>query len=105
MRGNCEGVLICTLETMEAEKNTLHCLVGHGPSVKGSNCVTFAWGFTGEACPWDSALEPRGRSAGVKPNLQLGELGPFGHTGVCGTRWDGCKDAVGKAFFSHLTSQ
>lgn len=34
----------------------------------------------------------------MKPNLQLGELRPFGHTAVCGTRWDGFKDAADKAF-------
>lgn len=89
----------------EADKNTTRCLVGHGPSEKESKTATFASGFTGEACPQDSAHEPRGRSAGAKPNLQLGELRPFGHKGVCGTRWDGFKGAAGKAFLSHLKSQ
>lgn len=73
--------------------------------IKGQNCATFALGFTDEACSRDSAHEPRGRSAGVKPNLQLGELRPFGHTGVCGTRWARYKDAVGKACPSHLRAQ
>lgn len=71
---------------------------------KGQDYATFALDFTGEACPQDAAHEPRGR-AGVKPNVQLGELRPFEHTGVSGTRWDGFKDAAGKAFLSHLRSQ
>lgn len=84
-----------------------HCSAWWGTDlvIKGQNCATFALGFTGEACHQDSAHEPRDRSAGVKPSLQLGQLRPFGHTGVCGTRWCGCKGAAGKALFSHLRSQ
>lgn len=91
----------------EADKNVTHCLVGHKPSEKESKTVLPLplVPFTGEACSQDSAHEPRGSSAGAKPDLQLGELRPFGHIGVCGTRWDGFKDAAGKAFLSHLKSQ
>lgn len=71
--------------------------------IKGPNCVTFALVLLVRLVLRTQLKSPGQVCWGE--GLQLGQLRPFGHTGVCGTRWDGSKDAVDKSFLSHLRSQ